>query len=94
MATNYVKKFNVGGTEVTLPAYDDSAIRADLNTEITNRTNADTALQTNIDNEAKTRSSKDTELQQNINTQKARIDKAYNVTYDAATETIKFTLIS
>lgn len=91
---NYVKKFNVGGTEVSIGDYDDSAIRNDLSTETSERKAADTTLQTNIDNEAKSRSTKDSELQQAINTQKARIDKAYDVTYDAATETIKFTPIS
>lgn len=88
-----VKHFNLGGTKIDIGEYDDSAIRADLNEEIANRENGDTTLQTNIDNEASARSTKDTELQQNINTQKARVDKCYNVTYDSATETITFTSV-
>lgn len=94
MAENRVKHFNLGGTQIDIGEYDDSAIRADLTAETNARTSADNTLQTNIDNEASTRNTKDTELQQNINTQKARIDKAYNVSYDATTETITFSLIS
>lgn len=89
-----VKHFNLGGTKIDIGDYDDSAIRADLSTETSERKTADTTLQTNIDNEAKARGTMDTELQQNINTQKARIDKAFAVTYDSATETINFTAIS
>mgnify|MGYP007004244888 CR=1 FL=1 len=89
-----VKHFNLGGTKIDIGEYDDTAIRADLNEEIANRESADTTLQTNINNEAEARESKDTELQQAINTQKSRIDKAYSVTYDSATETITFTPIS
>lgn len=88
-----VKHFNLGGTKIDIGEYDDSAIRSDLTTETSERKTADTTLQTNIDNEAETRNTKDTELQQNINTQKGRIDKAFNVTYDAETETISFTAI-
>lgn len=94
MAENRVKHFNLGGTQIDIGEYDDSAIRADLTAETNARTSADNTLQTSIDNEASTRKTKDTELQQNINTQKARIDKAYNVSYDASTETITFSLIS
>lgn len=90
----YVKKFNIGGREISLQTYDDSAIRQDINSEVTNRENADSELQTNIDNEASAREAKDTELQQAINTQAERIDKAYIVSYDAASETINFTSIS
>lgn len=92
--TNRVKHFNLGGTQIDIGEYDDTAIRADLTAETSNRTKADDTLQKNIDAEANTRSTKDTELQQNINTQKARIDKAYNVSYDATSETITFRLIS
>lgn len=92
--TNRVKHFNLGGTSIDIGEYDDSAIRSDLTAETNARNNADTTLQKNIDKEAETRINKDTELQQNINTQKARIDKAYNVTYDSETETIAFSLIS
>lgn len=88
-----VRHFNIGGTKIDLPAYDDSAIRADLNEEISNRESADSTLQTNINNEASTRSTKDSELQQSINTQKARVDKCFNVAYDSATETITFTSV-
>lgn len=91
--TEYVKKFNIGGREISLQTYDDSAIRQDINSEITNRTNADSELQTNIDNEANTRERNDSELQQAINTQAGRIDNAYNVSYDAVSETIKFASI-
>lgn len=94
MADNKVKHFNLGGTQIDIGEYDDSAIRADLTAETNARTSADTTLQKNIDNEASARSTKDTELQQNINTQKARIDKAYNVSYDSDSETITFSLIS
>lgn len=92
--TEYVKKFNIGGRELSLQTYDDSAIRQDINSEITNRENADSNLQTNIDSEASARESKDSELQQAINAQAGRIDKAFNVSYDSATETIKFSSIS
>lgn len=94
MANNNVKHFKIGTTVIDLPSYDDSAMRADLNAEINNRTAADEALQKNINSEASTRSTKDTELQQGINTQKARVDKAFSVAYDSATETITFSSIA
>lgn len=94
MAENKVKHFNIGSTTIDIGEYDDSALRSSLTTETNERKSADTTLQTNIDAEASIRNTKDTELQQAINTQKARVDKAYTVSYDSASETITFNAIN
>lgn len=66
---NYVRHFNIGGTAVDIPSYDDSGIKDDItniNKKITNLETADSNLDTKIDKEIQDRKDGDSALDKKI----------------------------
>lgn len=73
---NYVKHFNIGGTSVDIPMYDDSGIKSDItniNNDITNLENEDTKLNNRITQEIQDRKDADSALDSKINGLKSDI---------------------
>lgn len=67
---NYVRHFNIGGTPVDIPSYDDSVIKSDIaniNIEITNLENKDRDLDNKITQEIRDRKDADSALDSKIN---------------------------
>jgi len=67
--SNYVRHFNIGGTAVDIPSYDDSGIKGDIsniNNKITNLETADSNLDSKIDKEIQDRKDGDNALNKKI----------------------------
>lgn len=67
---NYVRHFNLGGTSIDIPEYDDSEIKGDItniNNQITNLGNKDSELDNKIDKEIQDRKDGDSALDNKIN---------------------------